>query len=162
MDALMIVDPAPRDSEQVRAADEALAPLVERVRRTGGVLVQVLDADDGPAPGPPEELSGYERSAIGLGPDDLIVASGLPDAFEGVPELAEGLEDIGVDRVVLTGHDGQAVLQTALGALASEFEVVVATDAVVPAEDVDAARLTAELEPFGGVCRPAGDLWLRL
>ena len=143
----MIIDPAAR-GEQTAEVEQAIAQLVQRVRLVGGVLVQVLDAGEEAA----------EVSAVGAGEDDLIVDSDVPDAFEGVDDLADGLHDMAIDRVIITGFDGEAAQATALGALASDLEVVVAPDAI--AGDTDG--LAEALEPFGGIARASAEIWLRM
>lgn len=134
MDAVILLHPDAGLTE-----NEAVVALATRVRTMGGVLAQVLDAEG-------EGLPGSE--------DDLVVTA-ADDVFDEVPDLADGLADMGIDRVVLLGTSPEFLVTTATGALAHQFDVTAVTDVLD-------GEVPAVLDEYGIVQRELGDLWLRM
>lgn len=167
MDALLLIDTtAPAFSKQSRPG---LAQLIDRARGVGGVIVHIAgsalgtDVEDGDAeegsPGP--EIPVIE-TAFGTAEEELVLVSQAPDAFEGVEELAPGLDDLGVERLLMAGGDGRgAVYETAMAALVLGFQVVLLSDGVLTAEGEPAGWL-GEAEAAGAVVKAAEDVWLKM
>lgn len=112
-------------------------------------------------------------SVVGTREDELVLVSAVPDAFEGVEDLAEGLDDLGVDRIILAGSNVRGGLQqSGYAALAIGFELVVVRDglgegaadregAADPAA-ASGADWPAQLEAAGAVLTAGADLWLKM
>src|SRR5690606_33529870 len=100
MDALLIIDASPDRFPQ--SPPQPLVDLIAPARGVGGVIVHVAEqvaqdstdaeaaetaepADDETAPQPQID------SVVGTREDELVLVSSVPDAFEGVEDLAEGL-----------------------------------------------------------------------
>jgi hypothetical protein len=98
MDALLLIDTddASYPSDE---AMETLGDIVTRTRAVGGVLI-FASTKEGLAETPDEELSIFVPSE-----DDLVLRSDGPDIFEGVDDLAAGLHDMAVDRIIIAGAD---------------------------------------------------------
>ena len=61
--------------------------------------------------------------------DTLVVHSKVPDVFDGVDDLAPGLESMGVDRVIFVGDVAdEAIDQTATAAIVLGFEAVIVAE----------------------------------
>lgn len=106
-------------------------------------------------------------SVVGTREDELVLVSAVPDAFEGVEDLAEGLDDLGVDRIILAGSNVRGGLQqSGYAALAIGFELVVVRDglgegAADPAA-ASGADWQAQLEAAGAVLTAGADVWLKM
>lgn len=166
MDALLLVDttrehlPSP--------APQPLIDLVDRARGVGGVIVHVADraVEDGAVEDGADRADDAEDadvqpqidSVLGTTADELVLVSALPDAFEGVEDLAEGLDDLGVDRIIIAGSNARgALLESAAAALAIGFELTVVRDGIgEPGEWVE------ELEAAGAVVKSGADVWLKM
>lgn len=98
MDALLLID---TDDASYTSDDHAeiLVDIVGRTRTVGGVLIfastkdELVDIDD-------EELSIFVPDE-----EDLVLRSEKSDVFDGIRDLAPGLHDMGVDRIVIAGGD---------------------------------------------------------
>ncbi|TSI13263.1 hypothetical protein [Brevibacterium aurantiacum] len=94
MDALLLID---TDDAEI------LVDIVGRTRTVGGVLIfastkdELVDVDD-------EELSIFVPDE-----EDLVLRSEKPDVFDGIRDLAPGLHDMGIDRIVIAGGDVSTV-----------------------------------------------------
>lgn len=102
MDALLLIDTD--DASYVSDENaEILVDIVGRTRTVGGVLIfastkdELVDVDD-------EELSIFVPDE-----EDLVLRSEKPDVFDGIRDLAPGLHDMGVDRIVIAGGDVSTV-----------------------------------------------------
>lgn len=101
MDALLLID---TDDASYISDDHAeiLVDIVGRTRTVGGVLIfastkdDLVDIDD-------EELSIFVPDE-----EDLVLRSEKSDVFDGIRDLAPGLHDMGVDRIVIAGGDVKA------------------------------------------------------
>ncbi|MDN6330865.1 MAG: hypothetical protein L0J84_16195, partial [Brachybacterium sp.] len=98
MDALLLIDTD--DASYISDENaEILVDIVGRTRTVGGVLIfastkdELVDIDD-------EELSIFVPDE-----EDLVLRSEKPDVFDGIRDLAPGLHDMGVDRIVIAGGD---------------------------------------------------------
>ena len=192
MDALLLIDAA---ADRFPAAPpQPLFDLVARVRGAGGVIVHVAQAalDNGEAAqdstraaqnsvavevdGTAAEAAAESDDAVappridsvvGTREDELVLVSAVPDAFEGVEDLAEGLDDLGVDRIILAGSNVRGGLeQSGYAALAIGFELVVVRDglgegAADPAA-ASGADWQAQLEAAGAVLTAGADVWLKM
>ena len=198
MDALLLIDAA---ADRFAAAPpQPLLDLVARVRGAGGVIVHVAQAalDNGEAAqdstraaqnsvavevdGTAAEAAAESDDAVappridsvvGTREDELVLVSAVPDAFEGVEDLAEGLDDLGVDRIILAGSNVRGGLeQSGYAALAIGFELVVVRDglgegaadregAADPAA-ASGADWPAQLEAAGAVLTAGADVWLKM
>ena len=97
-------------------------------------------------------------SVLGTTADELVLVSAAPDAFEGVEDLADGLDDLGVDRIIIAGSNARgAVLESAAAALAIGFELTVVADGIV-----EPGEWVAELEAAGAVVKSGADVWLKM
>lgn len=102
MDALLLID---TDDASYISDDNAeiLVDIVGRTRTVGGVLIfastkdELVDVDD-------EELSIFVPDE-----EDLVLRSEKPDVFDGIRDLAPGLHDMGIDRIVIAGGDVSTV-----------------------------------------------------
>lgn len=185
MDALLLIDAA---AERFPASPpQPLLDLVARVRGAGGVIVHVAQAaqDDTQAAQDDTQVAPHDTAAeaaaesdvavappridsvVGTRDDELVLVSAVPDAFEGVEDLAEGLDDLGVDRIILAGSNVRGGLeQSGYAALAIGFELVVVRDglgegAADPAA-VSAADWPAQLEAAGAVLSDGAAVWLKM
>lgn len=97
-------------------------------------------------------------SVLGTTEDELVLVSAAPDAFEGVEDLAEGLDDLGVDRIIVAGSNARgAVLESSAAALAIGFELTVVRDGIV-----ESGEWIEELEAAGAVVKSGADVWLKM
>jgi len=176
MDALLIIDASPDRFPQ--SPPQPLVDLIARARGVGGVIVHVAEqvaqdstdaeaaetaetADDETAPQPQID------SVVGTREDELVLVSSVPDAFEGVEDLAEGLDDLGVDRIILAGSNGRGALeQSGYAALAIGFELVVVRDGLgegtAELAAASGADWPAQLEAAGAVLKDGADVWLKM
>ena len=98
MDALLLIDTDDASYTSDENA-EILVDIVGRTRAVGGVLIfastkdELVDIDD-------EELSIFVPDE-----EDLVLRSESPDVFEGISDLAPGLHDMAIDRIVIAGGD---------------------------------------------------------
>ena len=101
MDALLLID---TDDASYPSDDamETLGDIVTRTRAVGGVLIFASTKTD-LADTPDEELSIFVPDE-----EDLVLRSESPDVFEGVDDLAAGLHDLSVDRIIIAGADATA------------------------------------------------------
>lgn len=198
MDALLLIDAAA--DRFPTAPPQPLLDLVARVRGAGGVIVHVAQAalDNGEAAqdstraaqnsvavevdGTAAEAAAESDDAVappridsvvGTREDELVLVSAVPDAFEGVEDLAEGLDDLGVDRIILAGSNVRGGLeQSGYAALAIGFELVLVRDglgegaadregAADPAA-ASGADWPAQLEAAGAVLTAGADVWLKM
>lgn len=102
MDALLLID---TDDASYPSDDamETLGDIVTRTRAVGGVLIFASTKAD-LADTPDEELSIFVPDE-----EDLVLRSESPDVFEGVDDLAAGLHDLSVDRIIIAGADASTV-----------------------------------------------------
>lgn len=196
MDALLLIDAAA--DRFPTAPPQPLLDLVARVRSAGGVIVHVaqaaqdsgeatqnsvgaaqnsVDVDDTAAEAAAESDDSVAPpridSVVGTREDELVLVSAVPDAFEGVEDLAEGLDDLGVDRIILAGSNVRGGLeQSGYAALAIGFELVLVRDglgegtadregAADPAA-ASGADWPAQLEAAGAVLTAGADVWLKM
>ncbi|MCF2572016.1 hypothetical protein [Brevibacterium sp. UCMA 11754] len=102
MDALLLIDTDDASYTSDENA-EILVDIVGRTRTVGGVLIfastkdELVDVDD-------EELSIFVPDE-----EDLVLRSEKPDVFDGIRDLAPGLHDMGIDRIVIAGGDVSTV-----------------------------------------------------
>ena len=98
MDALLLID---TDDASYPSDDamETLGDIVTRTRAVGGVLIFASTKDE-LVDTPDEELSIFVPDE-----EDLVLRSESPDVFEGVDDLAAGLHDLSVDRIIMAGAD---------------------------------------------------------
>lgn len=181
MDALLLINP-----DHLADAQTPLAQILGRARFAQGVIAFVtapLDADANGeaaascaerrvgngsaadwAAGLVEDLYGDAGPTMAVAPaeDDLVLESQLADAFDGVDELAQGLHEMNVDRIIIGGADLRGALhETALAALACNFDLVVLADASVDDAGGQVEWLDEAAE-VGAVVRPAAETWLRM
>lgn len=167
MDALLLIDTDDLSFTSEPVAD-TLYDIVKRTRAVGGVLIfastraEVADRADA------------ELSIYGPDEDDLVIRSDVPDVFEGVDDLAAGLHDLAVDRLVIAGADAGpgAVWSTAMAGLVCNFDVIVLSDAVLGIEadpeagpgDGAAAGVDwfPAAEDAGAMVKRTADTWLRM
>ena len=178
MDALLLVDTT-RDHLPM-PVPQPLIDLVDRARGVGGVIVHVADravddgadgegSDDAEDTGVADDGDGADEaedddvqpqidSVVGTTADELVLVSAVPDAFEGVEDLAEGLDDLGVDRIIVAGSNARgALLDSSAAALVIGFELTVVADGIV-----GAGEWVAELEAAGAVVKNGTDVWLKM
>ena len=98
MDALLLID---TDDASYPSDDamETLGDIVTRTRAVGGVLIFASTKAD-LVDTPDEELSIFVPDE-----EDLVLRSESPDVFEGIDDLAAGLHDLSVDRIIIAGAD---------------------------------------------------------
>lgn len=145
------------DAERAEATGlvDVLGGLVSRARTAGGVIVLMAAPVPHDAPPSPE-------SVFGVGDDELGLVSASADGFDGVDELAEGLHDLAVDRIIVGGVDVQeSVLHTAMAALACNFDVIVLADATRDYTGAAVGWLDSAAES-GAMVKATGDVWLRM
>ena len=146
---------------------EPLIQLLGKARMADGVIAYVTA---------PAEESAFAEPVEGAAPvaaeptaDDLILASATPDAFEFYDDLALGLQDMGIERLIVAGADSApdaegrgAVWATAAAALAHQFSVVFAETAVVLPDTGDRPAWMHDALQLGAVEKPAEDIWLKM
>ena len=94
--------------------------------------------------------------------DDLVLASEVPDVFDGVEDLATGLQAMNIDRVVIGGVDqSRAVEHTVMAALVLGFEATVLADALVGADGAEVQWLETAAGA-GARIADSADTWLRM
>ncbi|WP_167854469.1 hypothetical protein [Brevibacterium sp. S111] len=128
MDALLLID---TDDASYPSDDamETLGDIVTRTRAVGGVLI-FASTKEGLADTPDEEVSIFVPDE-----EDLVLRSNGPDVFEGVDDLAAGLHDMAVDRIIIAGADDTAEAPSASASASASAD----TDADAPADaDADA------------------------
>ncbi len=146
---------------------EPLIQLLGKARMADGVIAYVTA---------PAEESAFAEPVEGAAPvaaeptaDDLILASATPDAFESYDDLALGLQDMGIERLIVAGADSApdaegrgAVWATAAAALAHQFSVVFVESAVVLPSTGDRPAWMHDAFQLGAVEKPAEDIWLKM
>lgn len=146
---------------------EPLIQLLGKARMADGVIAYVTA---------PAEESAFAEPVEGAAPvaaeptaDDLILASLTPDAFEAYDDLALGLQDMGIERLIVAGADSApdaegrgAVWATAAAALAHQFSVVFVESAVVLPSTGDRPAWMHDSFQLGAVEKPAEDIWLKM
>ena len=146
---------------------EPLIQLLGKARMADGVIAYVTA---------PAEESAFAEPVEGAAPvaaeptaDDLILASPTPDAFESYDDLALGLQDMGIERLIVAGADSApdaegrgAVWATAAAALAHQFSVVFVESAVVLPSTGDRPAWMHDAFQLGAVGKPAEDIWLKM
>ena len=146
---------------------EPLIQLLGKARMADGVIAYVTA---------PAEESAFAEPVEGAAPvaaeptaDDLILASPTPDAFESYDDLALGLQDMGIERLIVAGADSApdaegrgAVWATAAAALAHQFSVVFVESAVVLPLTGDRPAWMHDAFQLGAVEKPAEDIWLKM
>lgn len=128
MDALLLID---TDDASYPSDDamETLGDIVTRTRAVGGVLI-FASTKEGLADTPDEEVSIFVPDE-----EDLVLRSNGPDVFEGVDDLAAGLHDMAVDRIIIAGADDTAEAPSASASASADTDA----DADAPADaDADA------------------------
>jgi len=106
MDALMLIN-----------VTDSTSPLLNKAVVAGGVVVEAFTGDLEPQSVTDEDF------------DTLVVHSKVPDVFDGVDDLAPGLESMGVDRVIFVGDVAdEAIDQTATAAIVLGFEAVIVAE----------------------------------
>lgn len=111
-----------------QTVQRALESLLKRARKADATIVHVQN--DGP-PGDPDEpgTEGWHL-VFTPNPDEMVVQKPIPDTFAADTALALRLKERGVGRVIVAGMQSEfCVSATALGALGSGFEVVLASGA---------------------------------
>lgn len=146
---------------------EPLIQLLGKARMADGVIAYVTA---------PAEESAFAEPVEGAAPvaaeptaDELILASLTPDAFEAYDDLALGLQDMGIERLIVAGADSApdaegrgAVWATAAAALAHQFSVVFVESAVVLPSTGDRPAWMHDAFQLGAVEKPAEDIWLKM
>ena len=143
----------------------ALEPLLERARLAQGVVVKVTapssdqlgdqqsaDAQTAPqaAPEPPADA------------DELELTSAVADVFDGVDDLALGLGDLHVERLLVGGVDVEkSIWESTMAALTLNFDVVLLAGAVVAA-DAGPVQWADAAADQGALWQGTGDVWLRM
>ena len=131
MDALLLID---TDDASYPSDDamETLGDIVTRTRAVGGVLIFASTKAD-LVDTPDEELSIFVPDE-----EDLVLRSESPDVFEGVDDLAAGLHDLSVDRIIIAGADATAgVPGTAPGGTSTPATATTADGVVADPADQD-------------------------
>jgi len=106
MDALMLIN-----------VTDSTSPLLNKAVVAGGVVVEAFTGDLEPQSVTDEDF------------DTLVVHSKVPDVFDGVDDLAPGLESMGVDRVIFVGDVAdEAIDQTATAAIVLGFEAAIVAE----------------------------------
>lgn len=156
MDALLLIDTDDISFTSDEAA-ETLGGIVARTRAVGGVLIFASTNDE------VAERDDEELSIFGPDEEDLVLRSETPDIFEGIDDLAAGLHDLAVDRIVVAGADDGpgSVWASAMAALVCNFDVIVLSDAVIDS-DGRAVDWMAAAEEAGAMVKRTADTWLRM
>ncbi|SMX89986.1 Isochorismatase family protein [Brevibacterium iodinum ATCC 49514] len=160
MDALLLID---TDDASYPSDDamETLGDIVTRTRAVGGVLIFASTKAD-LADTPDEELSIFVPDE-----EDLVLRSESPDVFEGVDDLAAGLHDLSVDRIIIAGADASsagtpgAVYASAMAGLVCNFDVVVLSDSTTDPDGSLVAWDDAAADA-GAMVKKTADTWLRM
>ncbi|MGO2859648.1 MAG: hypothetical protein ACTIC1_00725 [Brevibacterium sp.] len=156
MDALLLID---TDDASYPSDDamEILGDIVTRTRAVGGVLIFVSTKED------LAETEDEELSIFVPDEEDLVLRSDNPDIFEGVGDLAAGLHDMAVDRIVFAGADDApgAVYASAMAAIVCNFDVIVLSDSVTDPEGEPVDWMDAA-EDAGAMVKKTADTWLRM
>ncbi len=119
---------------------DSTSPLLSKAIVAGGVVVEAFTGDLEP------------RSVTDEDFDTLVVHSDVPDVFDGVDDLAPGLESMGVDRVIFVGDVAdEAIDQSATAAIVLGF------DAVIVAETSEHVKQAVE-----SGAQISADVWLRM
>lgn len=96
---------------------EPHSPLLSKAVMAGGVVVEAFTESR-------EAVSVTDENF-----DTLVVHSEVPDVFDGVEDLAPGLDSMGVDRIVVLGDTGdKAVSDTAIAGIVLGFDVIIVAD----------------------------------
>lgn len=96
---------------------DSTSPLLNKAVVAGGVVVEAFTGDLEPQSVTDEDF------------DTLVVHSKVPDVFDGVDDLAPGLESMGVDRVIFVGDVAdEAIDQTATAAIVLGFEAAIVAE----------------------------------
>ncbi|MDK8346022.1 isochorismatase family protein [Brevibacterium sp. UMB1308A] len=129
MDALMLMN-----------VTDSQSPVLSKAIVAGGIVVEAFTGDREP------------RSVTDEDFDTLVVHSDVPDVFDGVDDLAPGLESMGVDRMIFVGDStDEAIDQTATAAIVLGF------DAVIVAESSEHVQQAVE-----SGAQVSTDVWLRM
>lgn len=98
MDALLLIDTDDASYTSDENA-EILVDIVGRTRAVGGVLIFASTTDG------LDDIDDEELSIFVPDEEDLVLRSESPDVFEGISDLAPGLHDMAIDRIVIAGGD---------------------------------------------------------
>lgn len=146
---------------------EPVKALLDKARMADGVIAYITAPAAESAFEDPVE--GAEPVGIAPSADDLILASPTADAFESFDDLALGLQDMGIERLIVAGADAGpdpegrgAVWATAVAALAHQFGVVFVDGAVVIPDTGDRPAWIHDACELGAVEKPAQDIWLKM
>ncbi|WP_209324268.1 isochorismatase family protein [Brevibacterium renqingii] len=156
MDALLLIDTDdasyPNDD-----AMETLGDIVTRTRAVGGVLI-FASTKESLAETPDEELSVFVPDE-----EDLVLRSEGPDVFDSISDLAPGLHDMAVDRIVIAGADAApgAVYASAMAALVCNFDVIVLSDSTTDLKGAPVDWM-GSAEEAGAMVKKTADTWLRM
>ncbi|AZT98758.1 MAG: hypothetical protein ACTIA2_16575 [Brevibacterium aurantiacum] len=144
MDALLLIDTD--DASYISDENaEILVDIVGRTRTVGGVLIfastkdELVDIDD-------EELSIFVPDE-----EDLVLRSEKPDVFDGIRDLAPGLHDMGVDRIVIAGGDVTTVAALEDADASDDADSPDGPDDAASAGDADSAEDSVAGELPGSV-----------
>lgn len=119
---------------------DSQSPVLSKAIVAGGIVVEAFTGDREP------------RSVTDEDFDTLVVHSDVPDVFDGVDDLAPGLESMGVDRMIFVGDStDEAIDQTATAAIVLGF------DAVIVAESSEHVQQAVE-----SGAQVSTDVWLRM
>lgn len=156
MDALLLID---TDDASFTSDDtaETLGDIVGRTRAVGGVLIFASTKDE------LVEVDGEDLSIFGPDEEDLVLRSQSPDVFDGINDLAPGLHDMAVDRIVIAGGDAEpgSVWASAMAGLVCNFDIIILSDAVVDPEGRPVTWMDAA-EEAGAMVKRTADTWLRM
>ena len=96
---------------------DSQSPVLSKAIVAGGIVVEAFTGDHEPQSVTDEDF------------DTLVVHSDVPDVFDGVDDLAPGLESMGVDRVIFVGDTAdEAIDQTATAAIVLGFDAVIVAE----------------------------------
>ena len=119
---------------------DSQSPVLSKAIVAGGIVVEAFTGDHEPQSVTDEDF------------DTLVVHSDVPDVFDGVDDLAPGLESMGVDRAIFVGDTAdEAIDQTATAAIVLGF------DAVIVAESSEHVQQAVE-----SGAQVSTDVWLRM
>ena len=156
MDALLLIDTDDASFTSDETA-EILGDIVGRTRAVGGVLIFASTKDE------LDEVGDEDLSIFGPDEEDLVLRTGNPDVFEGIGDLAAGLHDMAVDRIVIAGADDApgSVWASAMAGLVCNFDMIVLSDAVIDPEGNPVPWMGAA-EEAGAMVKKTADTWLRM